>query len=215
MSLATTQPVQRRRSSAGRTTGSRPYDALLGRVAAGDHDAFAVLYDRLGAVVHGLARRVVVDPTLADEVTQEAFLNVWLKAATFDPARGSARAWVLTITHRRAVDTVRREESNRDRLRRSSVFAAERDYDMVVDQVLDRAAAEAADVEVTRALAVLTPLQREAIDLAYFEGCTYAEVAAVLGVPLSTAKTRMRDGMTRLAAELCRDAGVDAEALGA
>ena len=203
MSRATTRAVQRGRSPAGHATeGPQSCDVLLGHVAAGDHEAFAALYDRLGEIAHRVARRVVLDPALADEAIQEAFLYVWLKAATFDPSRGSARAWVLTITRHRAVDTFRREESNRDRLTRSPVCATDRAYDMVLDQVLERAAADAADMEVTRALAALTPLQREAVELAHFEGFTCAEVAGMLGVPLSTAKTRMRAGMRRLAAEL-------------
>ena len=184
------------------TTAPGRVDALLHRVAAGDHSAFAALYDHLGAAVHAIARRVVLEPALADEVTQEAFLNVWLKADTFDPARGSARNWVLMIARRRAVDAVRREESNRARLRRHADSSADPPYDVVVDQVLRRAAARSADIDVTRALAALTPLQRQAIDLAYFVGLTTAEVASLLDIPVATVKTRMRDGLIRLAAEI-------------
>ena len=212
MSLPAAHGATRLRPSASPDTeASQSDDALLRRVATGDHEAFAALYDHLGGVAYRLARRVVTDSALADEVTQEAFLNVWLKAATFDPSRGSARNWILTITHRRAIDAVRMEESNRDRLRRNAILTVERAYDAVVDRVLLRAAADSADIEVTRALAALTPLQREAIDLAYFEGFTHDEVAVLLDVPLSTAKTRLRDGLIRLATEIRSASGISPE----
>ena len=197
--------------SAERPPGSHSADAspsdeaLLSHVGSGDHEAFAALYDRVGGAAYGLARRVVIDPALADEATQEAFINVWLTAATFDPARGTARAWIMTIVHRRAVDTVRRESTRRRCLRPALLIGADREYDVVLDEVLQRASAKAADNVITRALAALTPLQREAIGLAYFQGFTYAEVADFLDVPLSTAKTRMRAGMIRLATEVRAD----------
>lgn len=181
---------------------SRSDCALLSQVASGDHEAFAALYDRLGGAAYGLARRVVSNPALADEATQEAFLNVWLTAATFDPSRGTARAWIMTIVHRRAVDTVRRELTRRRRLRPAALVVVDREYDVVLEDVLQRASARAADNVITRALTALTPLQREAVDLGYFQGFTCAEVADLLNVPLSTAKTRMRDALIRLAAEV-------------
>ena len=184
------------------TDASLPDDALLSQVASGDHEAFAALYDRMAGAAYGLARRVVIDAILADEVTQEAFLNVWLTAATFDPARGSARTWILTIVHRRAVDAVRRESTRRRRLQPHALIAWERDYDVVLDEVLQRASARAADTVITRALAALTPLQRETVDLGYYQGFTYAEIAELLNVPLSTAKTRMRNALIRLAGEV-------------
>lgn len=213
MSLPAAQGATRLRPPVSHDTEAlQPDAALLRRVASGDHRAFTALYGHLVEVAHRLARRVVTDTALAEEVTQEAFLTVWLKAATYDPSRGSARAWILTITHRRAVDAVRLEESNRNRLRRSASLTVDRAYDVVVERILLRAAAESADIEVTRALAALTPLQREAIELAYFDGLTHAEVALLLDVPLSTAKTRMRDGLTRLAIEIRAASGTDPEA---
>jgi RNA polymerase sigma-70 factor (ECF subfamily) len=175
---------------------------LLQRVATGDRAAFAALYDRLGGVAYGLARRVVIDLALAEDVTQEAFLNVWITAPTFDPSRGDARTWILMVTHRRAVDAIRREEANRRRLRNSAPSTTEQPYDVVLDQVLQRSAARCAGIEVTQALSALTPLQREAIVLAYFHGLTRSQVAQLLDVPLSTAKTRIRDGLIRLAVQM-------------
>ncbi len=182
--------------------GHRADDALVRRVATGDREAFTALYDRMGGVAYGLARRVVTDSALADEVTQAAFLHVWLKAATFDPSRGSARTWILMITHRRAVDVVRREESDRDRSSPGPRSAVDPAYDVVVDRAELPPAASSADTAVSRALDALTPLQREAVELAYLDGRTCAQVAVALDVPLPTAKTHMRDGLIRLATEI-------------
>ncbi len=176
--------------------------ALVERVAAGDRDAFAELYDLLAPAVHGVALRVLRDPSLAEEVTQDVFLTVWQKASFFDPSRGSARTWVLTFTHRRAVDVVRREQSLRDRTARSAALGSRHAFDEVADEVLARADLESAGEKVGRALESLTPLQRRTITLAYFEGHTYAQVAEQLSIPLSTAKTRIRDGLRRMAREL-------------
>ena len=129
------------------------------------------------------------------DVTQEVLLAVWSEARSFDAGRGGARAWILTMTHRRAVDAVRREEAAR---KRDSRVAADRPFDEVAETVVDRSSAR----EVTQALECLSAAQRSAIDLAYFGGCTYREVAGILGVPLGTAKTRIRDGLRRLAVHL-------------
>lgn len=175
---------------------------LLKRVAAGDRDAFGALYDSLAPAVHGTATRVVRSPALADEVTQEVFLAVWQQAPSFDPALGTARTWVLTLAHRRAVDAVRREQSQRDRNTRSAASSHQHPFDQVAEEVLARAATESASKQVGRALGSLTPLQRKTIALAYYEGLTYSEVAERLAIPLSTAKTRIRDGLRRMASEL-------------
>jgi RNA polymerase sigma-70 factor, ECF subfamily len=180
----------------------RTEGVLLKRVAAGDRDAFGALYDSLAPAVHGVACRVVREPALAEEVTQDVFLTVWQKAPTFDPAQGSARTWVLTLAHRRAVDIVRREQSLRDRAARSAALGIGQPFDQVAEEVLDRAAARSAGEQVGRALGSLTPLQRRTITLAYFEGLTYPQVAEQLSIPLSTAKTRIRDGLRRMALEL-------------
>jgi RNA polymerase sigma-70 factor (ECF subfamily) len=179
---------------------------LLERVGLGDQDAFAVLYDRLSPVVHGVALRVLRDPSLAEEVAQDVFLTVWQKAPSFSAERGSARTWVLTLTHRRAVDIVRREQSQRDRTARASALEAQHTHDEVAEEVLDKLSTELAGTQVSRAMDSLTPLQRTTIALAYYEGLTYSQVAEQLSIPLSTAKTRIRDGLRRMASTLATPA---------
>lgn len=169
-------------------------EALIARAAKGDHDAFAQLYDRVCAQVHGLVRRVLRDPAQADEVTQEVLLEVWRTATRFDPARGGGITWILTIAHRRAVDRVRSEQASRDRIERVAAGQHERDVDVVVEAVDLRLEQQ----QVRKALDDLTDLQREALELAYYGGYTYREVADLLDAPLGTVKTRLRDGLIRL-----------------
>ena len=167
-------------------------DALLVRVASGDRDAFAELYDAVASRVYGLVRRVLRDPALAEDVAQEALVEAWRTAARFDPSRGSAASWIFTIAHRRAVDRVRDEQAAADRERRSATSSVP--FDEVIEEVTARLEQQA----VRRCLRTLTQLQREAILLAYFGGLTYREVADRLGTALPTVKTRMRDGLIRL-----------------
>jgi len=169
-------------------------EELLTRVATGDQAAFAGLYDQAAGRVLAVAVRVVRDRAQAEEVAQEALLEIWRTAARFDPAKGSALTFLLAITHRRAVDRVRAAQARSDRERRVESIAAGREFDEV---------AEAAEVRFERSqvrscLDALTAAQREAITLAYWGGRTYREVAEVLGVALPTIKTRMRDGLIRL-----------------
>ena len=169
-------------------------DELLAGVAHGDRDAFATLYDRLGASVYGLVRRVVRDPAQSEEVTQEVLLEVWRTAPRFDVSRGSAVTWIMTMAHRRAVDRVRSEQAARDRNDRAGAREWAAAHDVVAEEVEVRLEQE----HVRRALEDLTDLQREAVELAYYGGRTYREVAELLGAPLGTVKTRMRDGLIRL-----------------
>ena len=172
--------------------GGVDVDVLVGKVARGDAQAFDQLYDELSASVYGLARRVVRDPTRAEDVTQEVFLEVWRKAARFDRALGKGKTWVMTIAHRRAVDAVRRNEA----AKRSDQQGApdEVSHDEPADAVI--AAEEHGAVR--ECLETLTDLQLESVRLAYFNGYTYNEVATLLEKPLPTIKTRMRDGLIRL-----------------
>jgi RNA polymerase sigma-70 factor (ECF subfamily) len=169
-------------------------DELLQRVARGDRDAFELVYDDLAPRVLGLARRVVRDPAQAEEVMQEVLVEVWRTAARFDPERGSATSWVMTMAHRRAVDRVRSAQAATDR----EEAVASRQVSRAFDEVSEAAEARWEQEQVRRALTDLTDLQREAITLAYYGGYTYREVAVLLDVPLGTVKTRLRDGLIRL-----------------
>jgi len=186
------------RGSARERADPRPerseIDALLPAVARGDDAAFARLYDLLAPRVFGLARRVLRDPAQAEEMAQEVLVEVWRTASRFDAQRGSGLSWVLTIAHRRTVDRVRSEQASTDRMHRVAAASAEVPYDEVADQVGTRLERQ----QVRRCLDGLTPLQKEAITLAYYGGHTYREVATLLGAALPTIKTRMRDGLIRL-----------------
>lgn len=168
--------------------------ALLHRSARGDEVAFAALYDATAARVHGLVLRVVRDPAQSDEVTQEAFLEVWRTSARFDPSQGSALSWLLTIAHRRAVDRVRSAESSSKRDTSFLRSDHRTEHDTTEEAAISRLEAE----RVRCALAQLTAVQREAVELAYFGGYTHTEIAALLDLPVGTAKTRIRDGLIRL-----------------
>ena len=169
-------------------------EELLVAVGSGDRDAFAALYDRISAQVLGVALRVLRDRALAEEVSQEVLVEVWRKADRFDPDRGTASGWITTLAHRRAVDRVRSEQASRDRDDRVSRRDTPRDFDNVADEVQVRLD----HWQVRRALSTLTDRQREAIELAYFGGHTYRDVAKVLDIPEGTAKSRLRDGLLRL-----------------
>jgi RNA polymerase sigma-70 factor (ECF subfamily) len=168
-------------------------DDVLVRVARGDEAAFAAVYDRLGAGVYGLARRVIRDPARAEEIAQEVFLQVWQTAARFDPQRGRARSWVMTLAHRRAVDAVRHDQAATNR-ERAYDWTPGPDHDEVSESVTVLLEHE----QVRKCLEGLTELQREAIDLAYYQGYTCAQCASVLDANPATIKTRMRDGLVRL-----------------
>ena len=169
-------------------------DQLLVAVAQGEHASFEALYDRTAAKVFGLVRRVVRDAAQAEEVAQEVFLEVWRSAPAYDASRGRGETWVLTIAHRRAVDRVRSAQAATDRDLRVARRDVERDYDVVSETVEARLESEA----VREALGSLTALQRQAVQLAYYGGYTHSEISVVLGVPLGTVKTRIRDGLIRL-----------------
>ncbi|OKI35519.1 RNA polymerase subunit sigma [Saccharothrix sp. CB00851] len=169
-------------------------DELLALVARGDDKAFARLYDVVAGRVFSLVRRVVRDHAQSEEVTQEVLVEVWRTAGRYDPGRGSALAWVMTMAHRRAVDRVRSAQA----ATRREDLAARLDVETPFDAVSEQVAARVERRQVRRCLSMLTELQRESILLGYFQGYTYPETASVLGIPLGTVKTRMRDGLIRL-----------------
>jgi RNA polymerase sigma-70 factor (ECF subfamily) len=177
---------------------------LLRAVARGDEQAFGRLYDLVAPRVYGLVRRVLRDPAQAEEVAQEVLVEVWRTAARFDSSRGSATSWMFTIAHRRAVDRVRAEQASADRAMKAGVASVETPYDEVADEVAGRLERQ----QVRHCLDDLTELQRQAVTLAYYQGHSYPQVAELLGAPLPTIKTRMRDGLIRL--RDCLSAGVAA-----
>lgn len=187
------EPVRRLGVVRDARAGGRTHlDRLLLATGRGDEEALGELYDALAPAVFGLAKRVVRDPARAEEIAQDVFVSVWRFATRFDPEKGSARTWVMTLTHRRAVDVVRSEEASTRR--EQAAASEERAYDSVQEQATTRVEAE----QVRDCLGSLTDLQREAVTLAYYGGYTYPEVASLLQMNLSTVKTRMRDGLIRL-----------------
>ena len=175
-------------------TGVDPADGALVRVAEGDQRAFASLYDMLSARAFGLIKRVLVDHAQSEEVLQEVFLEVWQRATSYSPERGSARTWVLTMAHRRSVDRVRAAQASAGRDTRAGLrelHAAPVPVEEHVELLVD-------GTEAAEALQLLPEVQREPLMLAYFGGYTQQEIAVLLGAPLGTIKTRMRDGLSRL-----------------
>ena len=166
---------------------------LLRRAGRGDEAAFSDFYDLTSGLVYGIVVKVVRDPAMAQEVSQEVFVELWRLAPRFDASRGSARAWTSTVAHRRAVDRVRSEQARRSREDADSRQAMV-SFDEVSEAVVDDA-----DRRLVRdALSSLSETQRQAVTLAYYGGHTYREVAALLDVPEGTVKTRIRDGLVKL-----------------
>lgn len=171
------------------------------RVVAGDDQALREVYDQFASFVYGIAVRVIGDPRAAEDVSQDVFVSFWERPAAFDPARGSLRTWLGTLTHRRAVDHVRREEARRRRAEREAGRA------VAAPDVEEMATALLAAERVRAALDVLPDDQRRAVQLAYFGGKTYRQVAETLGIPEGTAKSRLRLALRRIAAALEAEGG--------
>jgi RNA polymerase sigma-70 factor (ECF subfamily) len=174
----------------------------LRRTARGDEAAFDALLRSFAPLVFGVALRVCEDRSLAEEVAQEAFLDLWRTAARYEAAKGSAQAWVVTIAHRRAVDRMRSEHSRERRERQSRALLPMVEYDEV---------AEAVDSEDERArlhgcLRGLSRIQLESIHLAFFDGLTHTQISVKLQLPLGTAKARVREGLGKL--KTCMEAGL-------
>lgn len=164
---------------------------LLGRVALGDEEAFSHLYDETSPLLFALIKRVVRDVSMSEEVLQEAFVEIWRQATRFDPRRGSPHGWICTIAHRRAIDVVRSSDASRRRDSDEGLRNIEKQVVDVQEEGIMRVESQRVQV----AMRSLTPLQADAIRLAYFGGYSHREVAGLLDIPVGTAKTRIRDGM--------------------
>jgi RNA polymerase sigma-70 factor (ECF subfamily) len=170
--------------------------AVRDRLVAREPSALSDLYDQFGSYVFGLAVRVIGDRHAAEDVTQEVFLSLWERPEAFEPARGRLRTFLGTLAHRRAVDVVRREEARRRRAAREAATA------MPIPDVGELAMAIVTAEQVRAEVSRLPDEQRAAIELAYFGGRTYRQVAEELGIPEGTAKSRMRLGLGRIAQAL-------------
>jgi RNA polymerase sigma-70 factor (ECF subfamily) len=176
--------------------------ALVLAIARYHESALAETYRRHGGAVFALARRLLNDQTLAEEVVQEVFVRLWSQPDRFDPERGTLRSYLLAQSHGRAVDLLRSESSRRKREEREARQTAESGYD-IEREVLDLAMGD----QVKEVLERLPADERRAIELAYFGGLTYRDVATKLDQPEGTVKSRIRSGLRRMRADLV-EAGV-------
>ena len=172
-----------------------PSDVLLvARCAQGDETALAELYDRFGRAAYALALRIVRDATQAEDVVQEAFLDLWRTAGRFDPSRSRPASYLLTFVHRRAVDLIRREQARPQRGGDVDLIETRAGSDDIPASLV----ASEQGASVRRALADLPPPQRQVLELAYFNGLSQSEIAERLGEPLGTVKSRTHVALSRL-----------------
>jgi len=168
-------------------------ECLVARVSGGDQAAFAQLYDRLAPLVYGLTLRILRDANQAEDVTQEVFIELWRHADQFDPSRGVARTWAATIAHHRAVDRVRTEQAHRHRNDRWAAVM------VVADGGPEGVTIEGDERRLAReALERLEPVQRQAVQLAFYDCLKHTQIAELLGLPLGTVKSRIRAGLGNL-----------------
>jgi RNA polymerase sigma-70 factor (ECF subfamily) len=169
---------------------------LVERLASGDESALELLYERYGVACYRLARQVTASATLAEDAVQEAFVGLWRSSESFLGSRGTVRAWLLAMTHHKAVDVVRREAAERRRLDAQAARLAVESHaeaDLAVEVCDDSVAGD-----VREALAELPVAQRDMLTLAYFGGYSQSQIAALTGIPIGTVKTRMHAAMRRL-----------------
>lgn len=185
-----------RRRRTGQTDPGDILVALLHRVGKGQQRAFGELYDLTAPRVFGLARTVLRDTSHAEEVTQEVFLQIWFTATTFDSGKGSALSWILQRAHSRAVDRVRQVQATR--IRDSSYARLE--YQPATDTALEAVLRDHDHQQLHTAMSMLTPLQRQALTLTYFDGHTYLVASEILGVPVTTLKSRIRSALIAMRA---------------
>jgi RNA polymerase sigma-70 factor, ECF subfamily len=171
----------------------------LARMARGDHEALAELYDRHARVVYSLAMRIVREQRDAEEVVQDVFAQVWRQSAAYSAGRGSVIAWMMMMTRSRAVDRIRGRRARPDATSDADPIPSVPDQAVLPDE---RLVAEAQAARVRAALAQLPFLQRVALELAFYEGLTHSEIADRLEQPLGTVKTRIRQGLMKLRDQL-------------
>jgi RNA polymerase sigma factor (sigma-70 family) len=176
-----------------RAISSAAERSLAHRLRVGDEGALGELYDLHSSFVFGLALRVIGDKQAAEDITQDVFVSFWERPDRYEPDRGTLRAFLGTLTHRRSVDFIRREEARRRRETKTSLEPR------IAAGVDESALRTLTSESVREAVALLPPAQREALELAYFHGHTYRQVADVLGIPEGTAKSRLRLGLQRIA----------------
>ena len=176
-----------------RRRGTWAERSLVERLRSGDESALEELYDQLAGFVYGLALRVIGDKQVAEDVTQDVFVAIWEDPSRLDADRGTLRGLLGTMAHRRSVDAIRREEARRRRETRSSMQPT------IAPDLADAAMATYACQRVRHAVSRLPDAQREALELAYYHGHTYRQIADVLGIPEGTAKSRLRLGLQRIA----------------
>lgn len=169
-------------------------DKLLLRTAQGDEDAFTGVYDAASGPVLGLVRRILRDTAQSEEVAQDVLVEVWVTAGRFRPEEGSAKTWIMTLAHHRAVDRIRSAEARSEREQKAALLERTRPF----DEVTERVETQLEWQQVRRCVGLLTDMQRQAVTLAYYQGLTHKEVAEALSLPLGTVKTRLRDGLIRL-----------------
>jgi RNA polymerase sigma-70 factor, ECF subfamily len=175
-------------------SGIETSEDLLTQVAKGDEAAFDRLYAVVATPMFQVIHRLLRNVAQSEEVTQEALIDLWRTASYYQPERGSVLNWARTLARRRAVDRIRSVQARTNRDQRLATRFTEREFDQVVDVMISRWERD----QIRRSLALLTDVQRQSVMLAYYGGYTYAEVAEMLGVPLGTVKTRIRDGLIRL-----------------
>jgi RNA polymerase sigma-70 factor, ECF subfamily len=180
---------------------------LMTLVERRDADAFAILYDRHGGAAYSLAHRIVGDPSVAEDVTQEAFLSVWRSGARFDPTRGSVRTWTLGIVRNRSIDALRRLAGSAPKLDfdDDGLLEAQPAGELTEGEAIKRETART----VRGALRDLPAEQSEVIGLAYFGGFSHSEIAEMLGMPLGTVKGRMRLGLEKIRVSLAEGLGIE------
>ena len=182
---------------------------MLARIADGELDALEELYDRYRTMAYSIAYRITNDATLAEDVVQDAFLGAWRNAARYIEGRGSVKTWLLAIVHHRAIDAIRRRRPTTELPEREDVPPAALTQPDVWAEV-----SAGLDAETVRgALAVLSDVQREAIELAYFGGLTQQEIAERTGTPLGTVKSRMRLGLLAMRRSLTDEEAVERDGL--